>query len=188
MTKNIVLLLFISSSLVYSQSNKCELIKNSDNLYEVNKNDVFCLSKNSNELTLIYSFGIWCKPCIAHLPNALKLRDDYDLNLYILLIEKKGSENAKIAIDYLNEQYENIQIIFIKDEYGNSKNRRYKNFLKDITPTNFENINDMSKYILINKEGEVIMVTNYKDNLDNSNWKDDSKMIEKKIIPLLNKK
>jgi len=188
MYKKILLLLLTINSISYSQSNICNLTKNINGLYEVNKTDVLCLSKHSEKPMLIYTFGIWCKPCIAHLPNVLKLRDDYDLNLYILPIEKKDSKNAKIAIDYLTKQGENIQIIFIKDEYGNSKNRRYKNFLKDITPSNFENINDLSKYILINNEGEVIMVTNYKDNLDNDNWKDDRKMIVKKIIPLLQKK
>jgi len=188
MIKNITVLLFFISTLVHSQSDSCGVSKNSDNLYEINKNDIICLSKKSNKVTLIYSFGIWCKPCIAHLPNVIKLKENFDLNLYILLIEKKESKNIKIAIDYLKKQSEDIKIIFLKDEYGSNKSRSYKKFLTDITPPDFENINDMSKYILINKEGKVIMVTNYKDNIDSKDWRDDSKMIEKKIIPLLQKK
>ena len=58
-------------------------------------------------------------------------------------------------------------------------------FLAEITPPEFENINDMSKYIIIDKKGKVLMVTNWKDNRD-YDWEDDSNMIKERIIPILN--
>lgn len=56
--------------------------------------------------------------------------------------------------------------------------------MKEVTPEKFENINGMSKYIIFNKMGEVVMVTTWKDNINND-WKDDSNMIKEKIIPII---
>ncbi len=53
----------------------------------------------------------------------------------------------------------------LKNIYGKKQRKRYKNFLTEITPKKFKNINDMSKYILLDKSGNVLMVTSYKDNL-----------------------
>ena len=47
-----------------------------------------------------------------------------------------------------------------------------------------ENIDDYSKYILLNKDGKVLMVTNFKDN-KGDDWRDDTKMVKKKLLPLL---
>jgi hypothetical protein len=44
----------------------------------------------------------------------------------------------------------------------------------------------MSKYIILDKLGTVLMVTNWKNNREND-WEDDSQMIEKTIKPILNK-
>ena len=170
----------------YSQSKKCDLhLSKSNEIYAVNKKDIICLSKNtSKDKTLIFTFGIWCAPCRLHLPNAIKLAEKYNLNFYVLLIEKEKSKIVKSTINYLKKVKPDINILILKDEYGKRKNKKYKKFLTDITPSKFENINDMSKYIIIDKKGEVIMVTNWKDNKDND-WRDDSKMIEKTIIPVL---
>ena len=43
----------------------------------------------------------------------------------------------------------------------------------------------MSKYIVIDKKGKVLMVTNWKDNRE-YDWEDDSNMIKERIIPILN--
>ncbi len=62
--------------------------------------------------------------------------------------------------------------------------KKNKNFIKEITPSKFENIDDWSKYILIDNNGEVIMVTNYKD-AENDDWRDDSGLRERKLLPLV---
>jgi thiol-disulfide isomerase/thioredoxin len=174
----------------YSQTENCRLTKSKSNdVYHVNKDDILCLSKNSTKnKTLIFTFGIWCSPCRLHLPNAIKIAKDYDVELYILLIDNEEDEKVKDAINFLKAKDKDINIIILKDkQYGKKRNKKYKQFLDEITPSDFKNLNGMSKYILLDKKGNVIMVTNWKDNKEND-WKDDSKMIQKKIIPLLKKK
>jgi|TARA_R100000306_G_C4359627_1_gene134624 thiol-disulfide isomerase/thioredoxin len=178
--------LFVTKS--YAQ-NICELNKSKSNLiFKVDADDIICLAKKSNkEKILVYTFGTWCAPCLKHLPNAIGLAKNYDLDFYVLLIDKENSQREFDAIEYLNQIQEknNLEInrVILKDSNGRP-NKKYKLFLDKITPNQFENINDMSKYILIDNLGNVLMVTNWKDNREN-NWEDDSKMIEKKIIPLL---
>jgi hypothetical protein len=78
-----------------------------------------------------------------------------------------------------------VKVAVLSDTtYGLKPKKRNKQFVKEITPTQFEAIDDFSKYILLNKEGEVIMVTTWKDNRDND-WRDDSKMVQQRIVPLL---
>jgi hypothetical protein len=43
----------------------------------------------------------------------------------------------------------------------------------------------MSKYVLLNPKGEVVMVTSYKDKLKEEDWKDDMTMLKRKIISFL---
>ncbi|MFZ1527850.1 MAG: hypothetical protein WAT19_03810 [Ferruginibacter sp.] len=62
---------------------------------------------------------------------------------------------------------------------------KYKKFLKELTPPQFENIDDMSKYIIIDRNEKVLMITNWKNNRKND-WKDDSEMIKSRILPVLN--
>ncbi len=42
----------------------------------------------------------------------------------------------------------------------------------------------MSKYIVYNNDGKVIMVTTWKDR-EGDDWRDDSSTINKRVIPLL---
>lgn len=166
-------------------SNPCNLHKNTG-IYAVNSSDIDCLAKNNKkEFLIIYTFGIWCAPCIQHLPNALNLEDNYNANVYVLLIDEENDKNLiERTVTYLESQKEDVDILILKDSYGKNKNKKYKKFLKEITPEKFENINDMSKYIVFDKAGEVLMVTTWKDNR-NYDWKDDSNMIKEKIIPII---
>ena len=174
----------------YSQNELCNLDNKKNNpIYSVSTDDIRCLAINTpKDNLLLFTFGMWCSPCIAHLPNALKLAKDYNLDLYVLLIDEEDKTDllGKTS-EFLKEKDPNIKIAILTDQYGGKRNKKYKKFLKEITPRNFENINDMSKYIIFDKEGNVIMITSWKDNKDNE-WKDDSKMIKKTIIPVLTNK
>ncbi|WP_296317129.1 TlpA family protein disulfide reductase [Winogradskyella sp. UBA3174] len=173
----------------FGQNSNCQLTKSaSEKIFTVDKNDILCLAMNSEkEKTLVYTFGIWCAPCIKHLPNAIKLAREYNLDFYVLLMDKENSDKELNAIEFLKQIQEKIKfeikVINLKDENGRP-NKKYKHFLREITPPEFENINDMSKYIILDKLGNVLMVTNWKDNREND-WEDDSKMIEKRIKPIL---
>jgi len=77
--------------------------------------------------------------------------------------------------------------LILKDSDGSTR-KKYKKFLERITPPEFENIYGISKFILLNQEIEVLMVTNYKDNLKYRNGKkkkDGTRIIEELIVPLL---
>jgi len=138
--------------------------------------------------TLFYTFGIWCEPCRLHLPTAIKLAKDYDLDFYVIIVDAQTSSKTPNAADYLKKQDKDIKIAVLSDAaYGEKTQKRNTKFVTEITPSQFENIDDFSKYILLNKKGEVIMVTNYKDNKGND-WRDDSKMVQKRIVPLLEKR
>ncbi len=173
----------------FGQTTDCKLTKSaSQKIFTVDKDDIICLAKTSKkEKTLVYTFGTWCAPCLKHLPNAIKLARENDLEFYVLLTDKENSDRELTAIGFLKQIQEKInfeiKVLNLKDENG-KPNKKYKQFLDEITPSEFENINDMSKYIILDKLGNVLMVTNWKDNREND-WEDDSKMIEKRIKPIL---
>ena len=177
------------SQMSIGQNKDCEMTKSkSDKIFTVDKDDILCLAKNSKkEKTLVYTFGSWCAPCLKHLPNAIDLARDYNLDFYVLLIDKENSDRELTAIGLLNQVQEKIKfeikVLILKDENGRP-NKKYKQFLNEITPSEFENISSMSKYIILDKLGDVLMVTNWKDNSEND-WDDDSQMIEKRIKPIL---
>ncbi|GGB67944.1 hypothetical protein GCM10007424_04920 [Flavobacterium suaedae] len=145
------------------------------------------VAKDSDkDYTLFYTFGIWCEPCRLHLPTAIKLAKDYNLNFYVIIVDEQGSDMTQNAVAFLKEQDKDIQIAILSDEvYGKRTKKRNRQFVKEITPAKFETIDDFSKYILLNDKGEVLIVTNYKDK-EGGDWRDDSPMVQKKIVPLLN--
>ncbi|WP_438973754.1 hypothetical protein [Polaribacter sp.] len=181
----IILIFIIFSTSIFSQSN-CNLrINKIGNIPIVKSKDLKCIAKESkNKNTIFYSFGIWCSPCKLHLKNAIKLKKKYDINLVILLVEKEKDSIISKTINYLKNIDSKINIAVIDDSYGKRRSKKYRKFLKDITPKKFENLDGMSKYIVLNKKGQVIMVTTWKDNRK-YDWKDDSNMIKEKIIPLI---
>ncbi|WP_271855654.1 hypothetical protein [Patiriisocius marinus] len=183
------LLIFSAFFSIYStnaQIQNCNLKKSINNeISIVDKDDILCLAKNADsEKIILFSFGTWCSPCRLHLKNALMLQKKYDVTVYILLIDRNEEKSLRATFEYLRNREKDVTILLLSPEYSKRPNKKYRKFLAEITPNNFENINDMSKYILLNKEGDVEMVTNWKDN-SNFDWEDDINMLKKKIIPLL---
>ena len=180
--KYIMLLLFFFSNFIFAQ--KCEIEMNEYGLGEVGVDEIKCMAKNYEGFTLIYTFGLWCQPCIVHLDTLIKLAESYNLNLGVLVIDRNES-NFAYSKKYLQNKKADINVFSINDSYGKRSNQQYKVFLKEITPDKFLNVNGMSKYILLNSKGEVVMVTSYKDKLKEEDWKDDMPMLKRKIIPFL---
>jgi thiol-disulfide isomerase/thioredoxin len=185
--KKIILLFCVLYSIFSQSQEKCNirLLKNLD-IHAIDSNDLKCLAINSNKKnTLFFTFGIWCEPCRLHLPNAIKFAKENDINFYVLLMEAEEDIKTIQAFDYIKKIGNDIKIVIIKDEtYGVKRNNKNKKFLTDITPKEFENIDDYSKYILLNNKGEILKVTNWKDNKGND-WRDDTNMIKKCLLPLL---
>lgn len=184
--KKIILFSLFISFIAYSQDN-CNLhFSKKNEIYAVDTNEIKCIAQNSNKKnTLVFTFGTWCEPCRLHLPNAIKFANENDLNFYVLLVEAEEDPITKQSIDYLKSIKSDIKVIILKDEiYGTRRSKKNKKFVSEITPEEFENIADYSKYILINNKGKVLMVTNWKDNKEND-WEDDTEMVKKRILPLL---
>lgn len=159
-----------------------------DQIFKVDANSIATLAKNSDKKnTLFFTFGIWCEPCILHLPGAIKLAKEHDLDFYVLLVDGMTTDRIGMAYHHIKQLDPTVKVAVLDDAvYGEKLKKRNKKFVTEITPPQFENIDDFSKYILLNKKGEVILVTTWKDNKGND-WKDDTKMQKEKIVPLLNK-
>lgn len=169
------------------QASETKLAPAKVNIVTVDSNDIYKLAQNSGKKnTLFYTFGVWCEPCRLHLPTAIKLAKEYDLEFYVLLVDPQTSNKVTNAVDYLQKIDKDIKIAVLKDAvYGDKTQKRNTKFVTEVTPPQFEMIDDYSKYILLNNAGKVIMVTNWQDNPDT--WEDDSDMVQNKIVPLLKK-
>jgi thiol-disulfide isomerase/thioredoxin len=148
--------------------------------------DIYCIAQHTNrKATLIFTFAAWCAPCRAHLPNAIKLAKDYGLEFYVLVPEAEADAYVAEALKIVKLRDSTVNVAVLKDmPYGAGRNTKYGKFLDEIIPAPFPKIHDYSKYILLNKEAKVIMVTSWKDNKGN-NWRNDSAIIRKRLIPLL---
>lgn len=186
----IILLLFFVKGFSQTSIEKCKLQKSFyENIYSVTSEDVKCLAENSEKPnTLFFTFGSWCAPCIYHIPTFFLIEEMYNVDLYVLLVDKENHHLTKEARDMVLETYPNAKILIIKDTEGKGRSKKYKDFLTKITPAQFENIDDMSKYIVLNKKGEVQLVTNYKDSKNDPDWKSDKPMVKRIVLPLLDKK
>ena len=174
-------ILFCLATTAYSQFT-CDLTKSSYTAIEtVMPADVLCIAKGSDkDITLFYTFAYWCSPCRKELPNVVSLTKEQNIDFYILLTHRENDiRDINESINFLNTLDTSIKYIIISDSLYSEKNRgkekglivvvgkrereKYDVFLREITPPAFEHISDMGKNILINKKGEVILVTNYKD-------------------------
>ena len=186
MKKIFTLLILLFTIFSHAQEIATDSIGNKINIISVDANSIIAMAKKSGKKnTLFYTFGIWCEPCRLHLPAAVKLAKEHDLNFYVLLVDSKEKEDRiMMAVSFIKEIDKDVKIAILSDEvYGTNVKKRNRKFVTEITPPQFENIDDFSKYILLDNTGKVVMVTNYKDN--GSDWRDDKKMVEEKIVLLL---
>ncbi|KFF26256.1 hypothetical protein [Chryseobacterium vrystaatense] len=178
------------STMLFSQLENCNLEKSEFiDVRAVDKNDILCIAKNSGKPnTVFYTLASWCKPCIEHLPDALKLENDFNTQVYIVLVESEDNMKVKLAMSIVKKRSELANMLVLKNTvYGDAVKKRNKIFAKQITPPNFETIPDFSKFIVVNNQGEVKMVTNWKDyrKLDNKNKEGVQEMLSHTVIPLL---
>ncbi len=184
-------LLLFCGTLQAQVQDVCRITLNHQNLQIVDYEKVKCLAMNSQKSkTIVYTFGIWCQPCIYHLPQALALEQEYDVDVYVLIVDPENTQFITRALVFFKEfdakYQQKTKLLLLEDVEGKkSRSKKYKSFLAQITPSHFENINDMSKYIVLNKKGETVLVTNYKDSKQDVDWTDDRPMLKRLVIPLL---
>ncbi|GAB0157263.1 hypothetical protein CHRYSEOSP005_25350 [Chryseobacterium sp. Alg-005] len=180
----------LGSTFLFSQQNDCGLKKSEHiNVPAIDKNDLLCMAKNSGKpTTVFYTLASWCVPCIQHLPDALKLEKDFNTDVYVVLVEGEDDPRVQSAINRVKDRSENAKIVVLKNSvYQGGVKKRNKTFVTQITPPQFEAIPDFSKFIVVNHQGEVVMVTNWKDykKLDKKNKENVQQMLSHTVIPLL---
>lgn len=189
--KFLYIVFFILLSGFFKSQDNCQIIESSSlKIKKVDKNDLICIAENSAEpVTIFYTFASWCQPCRMHLLQALYLEKSYKSNVYIVLVEGESDPRITNGIDYIRKYAPEAKIVVLKDDiYEGSVKKRNRKFVTDITPPEFEDISDFSKFLIISKEGKTLLVTTYKDSEKDPDWKDAMPMIKRKIIPLLEKR
>lgn len=185
--KLITIFTFIITLNAYSQNtDNCSIQKSETiNVQIVDKDDIICIAKNSDKpFTVIYTLTSWCSPCRMHFPDAVDLEKTGKVNLFVVLVESEKDKRIINAIDFIQSASAGVKFGVLKDAlYGTKTGKRNKKFATEITPENNELIDDYGKFILIDKSGKVLYVTNWKDY--NKEWKDAKNMLQNKILPLL---
>ncbi|MBB4805055.1 thiol-disulfide isomerase/thioredoxin [Chryseobacterium defluvii] len=179
-----------SSAFLFSQQTECGLQKSEFiDFPTVDKESISCIAKNSEKkATVFYTLASWCVPCVKHLPDALQLEKDFNTDVYVVLVEAEDDERIKRAINIVKRASQDAKILVLKNSvYKGGVKKRNSAFVKQITPKQFETIPDFSKFIVLNNQGEVVMVTNWKDykEIDRKNRENVQQMLSHTVIPLL---
>lgn len=194
-TSVILPILFLIPFIVFAQFSPCNLEKNAlENAYLVDAEDIRCLARNSEkDISMFYTFAESCKPCLKHIPALIPFVIENEIDLYIVLIDKEHSyrvEWAEIILKRFEEEIKDryqedfsFKLYVLKDEDGRPR-KKYNKFLTEITPPQFEVIGDLGKHIVMNKSGEVLLITSYKDNPENAEDKN-SHILNEVILPVL---
>ncbi|MDR1653622.1 MAG: hypothetical protein LBS01_08280 [Prevotellaceae bacterium] len=161
---------------------------------------MYCIAKNSDkDFTVFYTFASWCGPCIANLPDAVNFSETNNANMYVLLIDGEwGRSDVANAVAILKKKNITQPAVILSDslyptaklrnkkpakfvlvDFGIQNRKKYANFVKLITPQRFKPENGMSKYIIFNKEGEVVFVSNSDDCINEKGEYDYSLLLNK---------
>lgn len=179
-------LLIFSFIFLFSNAQDCNLKTSKiSEILKVDKNDLICLAKSSDKpFTMFFTFASWCKPCRLHLKDFVTFCKNNNIESYLILLEGEDDKKILKAISYIKENSTGLKLLVLKNEdYGNEIRERNAKFVKEITPKEFELIEDLSKFIFVSKNGEILYVTNYKDY--NKDWKDADTMLNRTIYPLI---
>ncbi|WP_331059652.1 hypothetical protein [Hymenobacter sp.] len=109
-----------------------------------------------NQLTHLYIYGSFCKPCVAELPTILQMHQEKkDVNL-VMVSPENWSELQKIkAFIYRNKVFISTYVLDL-DRYGDefSVQKRYRKFVDEIYPGHPE-ILGFPTHIVVDKQYKV---------------------------------
>src|SRR5690606_18705301 len=143
MMKNVVLfflLLFCFTKLFAQENYFAKTITDYDAVLNSNKNEIYSLNKEefdslvkadkNHQFHLVYSFGTWCKRCVAFLPKLLDWPENNALvRLYILSRGKDGEKELLRLKDFLPEKHNfNANAFMVSEEYGKRRWKKYDAF------------------------------------------------------------
>lgn len=141
------------------------LNSNNNEIYSLNKTEFDSLVKTdkNHEFHLIYSFGTWCKPCVAFLPKLLEWTESNpSVRLYILNIEKDGDNKLLRVKDFLREKHNfNANTFMVSDEYGKRRWKKYDAFVQEMAPGHTEY--GMSLVLLYDENVKLLYASKFYD-------------------------
>lgn len=176
------------TGILFGQSEKCVQNSYFEQIKAINSDGLRCLATSSGKSNTIFlTYARWCGPCLYKIHTLFKLADEYDVELYVLMMDPENQRITYLGMEYVLEVNPNAKIVIIKDEGKKGKKRKYRDFLKKITPVNQDVIDDMGKWIVYDSEGSLKLITSYKDTEEETD-KYDRAMVKRLIIPLLSKK
>ncbi|WP_131725568.1 MULTISPECIES: TlpA family protein disulfide reductase [unclassified Chryseobacterium] len=176
----------LSAGLSGQNPEPCNLQKSAaSEALKVDQNEMICIAENSDKpYTVFYTLASWCAPCRLHFPDAVELEKTGKVNLFVVLVESEHDKRLGNAVNFIKSKSENVKFGVLKDEiYGTKTGKRNRKLATEITPKHNETIDDYGKFILVDKTGKILYVTNWKDY--NKDWQNSKKMLENKIMPLL---
>jgi thiol-disulfide isomerase/thioredoxin len=173
---------------INAQPKGCNLQKSRfSDIYTVNVEQARCLAQNSDkDITIFYIYADWCNSLRKILLGAIELSKKYDTDFYLLL------RDNEIKGDYFNEVVHRINSVYnggikaliISDSLYSERNRirfskpnrrkivdfravqrieKTKNFVKGLTPPEFECATPGLIFIVLNKKGETVSIPSHKN-------------------------
>ena len=101
--KNILLLFaFVSNMTIYAQEDGQSEVRDTLNIYSIDAATIKEVVKTSEKQhTLLFTFASWCEPCHLHLPTAIKLAKDYNIDLYVVIVDAENSDGMNRSADFI---------------------------------------------------------------------------------------
>lgn len=165
--------LFCLTNLSAQEKYFTKVISDFDEALNSNKNEIYSLNKTefdslikmdkNHEFHLVYSFGTWCKPCVAFLPKLLEWSESNpSVKLYILNIEKDGDDKLLRVKNFLREKHNfNANTFMVSDEYGKRRWKKYDAFVQEMAPGHDEY--GMSLLLFYDKTGKLLYASTYNE-------------------------
>ena len=176
--------LFLSAT-TGAQEGECQLTKSAySDFLTVDVEQARCLARHSGkERTLFYSYAHWWTYCTERIPDIIRLAEQYDAELYLLLVDEENENYysinptaAMLDTVYHNElkavvitdslysprAYKSLQapIRKIIDIRGKNARNKYYRFLCDVNPggEEFNRQTPMGICIVLDRQGNTVGV------------------------------
>jgi|GEM_PF-5152576 len=199
------------SNLTTVNQDVCTLHKsNFNDFYTVDVEQVKCLARNSDKpFTIFFSFASWCSGCSEDLPKAVKFANEIGSDFYILLIDRECDNMFTYqTVQILQTKRISAKTVILSDslysteklrkpqkrsffDLGIQRRDKYSNFIKQITPPQFEKSIDegMGKFFIFNNKGDIIYINSHNDYYDeNGNIVEDYNYFLNKIRAAIKEK
>jgi hypothetical protein len=122
------------------------------------------------------------------MPNVIEMGNTYNLDFYVLLTESEKDRGVSSAIDFVKSISKDTKMVILDDAvYGSSARTRNNRFIAEIGGRKKEFNPGYGVCIVINKEGEILKVTNnatdFRKKADGT-WESYQELLNREVIPI----